>query len=158
MQHSVTEIRFSSPGGKVNVYLFCKPQYILEALLLRDCKETSPLHHFSSPIPHLFSHTHTHTNEIASAYVLVHPVNFLSRVHRWADISGINLLLRIVMPVQMYTRFLSLVDYCVWVLVHTGNGPLCLCGQPNKGRIDMWDLQKPKFYGVKQQPTNQGST
>lgn len=135
MQSPITEIRFTSPGGKVNVYLFCKPQYILES------SPAGPVAKGlwgNSPPPlrpqSLLSNPPTPL-QIAWVYVPGPPVNFLSRVHRYADISGINLVLRIVMLMQMYTRLLSCDCLLyVWVLVHTGNIPLCLCGQHRQGQ------------------------
>lgn len=89
----------------------------------------------STPSPHCSNPPSTPL-QIAREYVPGCPVNFLSRVHRYTDIGGINLLLRIVMPMQMYTRFLSVIIFLlwVWVLVHTGNIPLCLCGQHRQGQ------------------------
>lgn len=92
----------------VNHSTFWRP--CQQALLLRDCEETSPLSlslSFANPPPR-----HTPL-QIARVYVLGRPVNFLFRVHRYTDISGINLLLRIVMPLQMYTRLFYVIVYCL---------------------------------------------
>lgn len=106
-----------------------------QALLLWDGGNLAPLPVLPPPVPTALIPPSTPL-QIARVYVPGCPVNFLSRVHRYADISGINLLLRIVMPMQMYTRFLSVFIFllCVWVLVHTGNIPLCLCGQHRQGQ------------------------
>lgn len=151
MQCSITEIRFTSPGGKVNVYLFCKPQYILEAspagLVAKGLwGNFSPS---SSPPPHLSNpplHTHTPPLQIARVYVPGRPVNFLSWVYRFADISGINLLLRIVMPMQMYTRFLSVIVYCVSGCWFTQEIVLSVSvDYTDKGRTGIWDKRRPNY-------------
>lgn len=91
----------------VNYSTFWRPHQ--QALLLRHCEETSP----PSP-PHSPSLIPPHTPlQIAGVYVPGCPVNFLPTVHRYADISGINLLHTIVVPMQMYTRCLSVIAY-VW--------------------------------------------
>lgn len=97
-QSSITEIRFTSPGGKVNVYLLCKPQKASPAgpVAMGLWGNFAP----APPKP-------PRPFKLPVCTCLAPPVNFLSRVHRYADISGINLLLRIVMPMQMYTRWLS---------------------------------------------------
>lgn len=72
------------------------------------------------------------------------PVNFLSSVHRCSDISGINLLLRIVMPMQMYTRLLSTIAYCVSGCWFTQEiSPSVSVDNTDKGRTDIWDKRGP---------------
>lgn len=69
--------------SSVNRSTFWRPHQ--QALLLRDCEETCPP---PKPTPLL---THTPL-QIAGVYVPGCPVNFLSSVHRYADISGIRLI------------------------------------------------------------------
>lgn len=73
------------------------------------------------------------------------PVNFLSSVHRYADIGGgINLLLRILMPMQMYTRLLSVIAYCVYGCWFTQEiSPSVSVDNTDKGRTDIWDKRRP---------------
>lgn len=143
MQSSITEIRFTSPGGKVNVYLFCKPQYILEALPAGPVAKGLWGNFAPTPIPPSLIPPHTPL-QIAWVYVPGPPVNFLSRVHRYADIRGINLLLRIVMPMQMYTRLLSMIAYCVSGCWFTQEISLSVSmGNIDKGRTDIWDKWRP---------------
>lgn len=72
------------------------------------------------------------------------PVNFLSRVHRYADISGINLLLRIVMPMQIITRLLSVIAYCMSGCWFTQEiVPSVSVDNTDEGRTDIWDERRP---------------
>ena len=152
MQCSITEIRFTSPGGKVNVYLLCKPQYILEASPAGPVAKGLPgkLHPPPPPSPPPLSPFAPLSNpptplKLPWVYVPGRPVNFLSRVHRYADINGISLLLRIVMPMQMYTRLLSV------IAVYCGSGcgftqeifPPLSVDNTDEGRTDIWDKLRP---------------
>lgn len=121
-------IRTADKGG---VYLFCKPQYILEAL--PTGLVAKGLWGNFSPLLTLL----TPSLQIARVYVLGRQVNFLSRIHRYADIRGICLLLRIVMAELVYTR---LVDCYLWLLPVSGCWftqemvPLSPCGQHRQGQ------------------------
>lgn len=98
--HLLLQVAKSMFISSVNRSTFWRPRQ--RALLLRVYGETSP------PFPP--RHTRTHTPlPIARVYVPGRPVNFLSRIHRYADISGIDLLLRTVLPPDSYLRWL----YCV---------------------------------------------
>lgn len=149
MQSSITEIRFTSPGGKVNVYIFCKPQYILESSPAGPVAKGlwgnfTPLHSLhSTPSPSSLIPP-TPPLQIAWVYVPGPPVNFLPRVHRYADISGINLPLRIVMPMQMYTRLLSVFAFCMSGCWFTQEISLSVSvDNTDKGRTDIWDKWWP---------------
>lgn len=119
-----------------------------QALLLRDYEETSAPPHLLLPTSLIPPYTHTHTPplQIARVYVPGRPVNFPSWVYRFADISGINLLLRIVMPMQMYTRFLSVIVYCVSGCWFTQEIVLSVSvDYTDKGRTGIWDKRRPNY-------------
>lgn len=132
----------------VNYSTFWRPHQ--QPLLLRDYEETSP----PSP-PHSPSLIPAHTPlQIAWVYVPGRPVNFLPSVHRWADISGINLLLRIVMPMRMYTRLLSVIAYvwfsdCLSGCWFTQEIPLppslSLWTTQTRAGLTSWDKWRPNF-------------
>lgn len=72
------------------------------------------------------------------------PVNFLSRVHRYADISGISLLLRIVMPMQIIKRLLSVITFCMSGCWFTQEiVPSVSVDNTDEGRTDIWDERRP---------------
>lgn len=130
--------------SSVNHGTFWRPRQ--QALLLRDYGETSPppLHPPPRFLPLPNPPPPPTPLQIARVYVPGRPVNFLSRVHRYADISGINLLLRIVMPMQMYTRLLSLIAYCMSGCWFTQEISLHVSvDNTDKGRTDIWDKWRP---------------
>lgn len=125
--------------SSVNRSTFWRPRQ--QALLLRDCEETSPPPPFP---PHPLSNPPPTPLQIAWVYVPGRALHFLSRVHRYADISGINLLLRIVMPMQMYSRLLSVIAYCVSGCWFTQEISLSVSvDNTDKGRTDIWDNWRP---------------
>lgn len=149
MQRSITEIRFTSPGGKVNVYLFCKPQYILEAspagLVAKGLwGKFTPSSPTSTPLSNPPPHTHTHPFKL------------------WVYVPGPSSKL----PVYKYTDMLILVASiyfwelscpckctldCYLVIVYCASGcwftqEISLCvsvDDTDEGRTDIWDKWRP---------------
>lgn len=156
MQCSITEIRFTSPGGKVNVYLFCKPQYILEAspagLVAKGLwgnftphPPTNPPHIPPSLIPPN-THTHTHTPlQIAWVYVPACPVNFLSSCTQicWLLVASVGFW-ELSCPCKCTLDLnLWLLTVCLGVGSHRKYPPTVSVDNA-EGRTDIRDKWKPK--------------